>query len=82
MNSTLEVKGKIRQVILCLIPDLLEDEILDDSDIFELGLDSINAMTLILNLQEEFDVKFDTSEIDVENFQSLADITKLIETKL
>ena len=82
MNSTLATKQKVRDVILELIPDLPKDELLDDSDIFELGLDSINAMTLVFNLQEAFSIKFETSEIDVENFRSLADITKLVEIKI
>ena len=77
-----DIKEKIRQVVLGLIPDLKADELLDSSDIFELGLDSINAMTLVLNLQDAFDIKFEASEIDVENFRNIADMTKLIGTKV
>ena len=82
MNSTIETKQKTRKVILELIPNLIESELSDDSDIFELGLDSINAITLVFNLQEAFGIKFESSEIDVENFRSVADITELIKTKI
>ena len=82
MNSTLETKQKIRNAILELIPDLPKDELLDESDIFELGLDSINALTLIFNLQDAFAIKFETSEIAVENFRSIIDIAELLETKI
>ena len=82
MNLTTETQEKTRKVILELIPDLSEHELADNSDIFELGLDSINALTLVFNLQEAFNIKFESNEIDVENFRSVADITELIKTKI
>ncbi|QUY44847.1 acyl carrier protein [Acaryochloris marina] len=72
---------KIKSVILDLIP-IDEDKLLDNSDIFNLGLDSINAMTLVFNLQDTFSIKFEVLEIDVENFRSVKDISKLIRSKL
>jgi acyl carrier protein len=38
-------------------------------------------MTLVFNLQEAFSIKFDASEISIENFRCVADIAKLVEGK-
>jgi acyl carrier protein len=81
MNTTPEKTEIIQGIVLDLIPDLSKKDISDDADIFELGLDSINAMTLVFNLQEAFSIKFDASEISIENFRCVADIAKLVEGK-
>ena len=76
-----EVKDKTQNVVLELLPDVGSEEFSEESDIFSLGLDSINAMTLVFSLQDAFDVKFETNEISFENFRTVADIVKLIEKK-
>jgi acyl carrier protein len=76
-----EVQEKTQQVVLDLLPDVSSEELLEDSDIFSLGLDSINAMTLVFNLQDAFNIKFETSEINFENFRTVADIVALIKQK-
>ncbi len=76
-----QVKQKIQDVILELLPHVEEQNLGDQTDIFSLGLDSINAMSLIFNLQDTFDVKFETDEISFDNFQTVAKIVELIEKK-
>ena len=76
-----EVRDKTQNVVLELLPDVGSEELSEESDIFSLGLDSINAMTLVFSLQDAFDVKFETNEISFENFRTVADIVKLIEKK-
>ncbi len=46
-----------------------------------MGLDSVNAMSLILKLQNNFTIKFAVNDINAENFQSVATIVKLIDKK-
>jgi acyl carrier protein len=46
-----------------------------------MGLDSITAMTLVLNLQETFGVMFEACEISFENFKTIAKIVELIGKK-
>jgi acyl carrier protein len=50
-------------------------------DIFNLGLDSINVMALISNLQEAFDFKLEIDELNFENFQTISTIVEMIEKK-
>ncbi len=76
-----EVRNKTQNVVLELLPDVGSEELSDESDIFSLGLDSINAMTLVFSLQDAFDIKFETNEISVENFRTVADIVELIKKK-
>lgn len=76
-----EIRQKTQAVLLNVLPDVSLSDLLDDVDIFTLGLDSINAMTLIFNLQEAFGIEFDTSEINFENFQTIQDMVRLISSK-
>ncbi|MEH2144299.1 MAG: acyl carrier protein [Nostoc sp.] len=81
LMSAMDINQQITQVILEIIPDITSAELQDDTDIFSLGLDSINAMTLVSNIQDVFDIQLDTNEINFENFQNIATITAMIEQK-
>lgn len=81
MNSSEQIKQEVKEVILAILPDVSNEDLNEDSDIFSLGLDSINAMTLVSNLQDAFDIQLDTNEIIFENFQSLATIAEMVEKK-
>jgi acyl carrier protein len=76
-----EIDQKSRAVVLKLLPDVTEQDLSEEADLFDLGLDSINAMTLVLNLQQTFNVKFETRDISMENFCTIGDIIRLIQHK-
>ncbi len=76
-----ELKQKAKNVVSELLPDVGNEDIADDTDIFSLGLDSINAMTLVSNLQDTFDIQLETSEFNFENFQNIANIVSMIGRK-
>jgi acyl carrier protein len=52
-----------------------------ESNLFSQGLDSVQAMSLILNLQTAFDVQFDGNDISLENFQTPGNIIELLKRK-
>ncbi|MEO0015519.1 MAG: Phosphopantetheine attachment site, partial [Cyanobacteriota bacterium] len=52
-----DIKQKTKSIVSDILPDIEAGEIDDNIDIFNLGLDSINVMALISNLQEAFDFK-------------------------
>lgn len=81
MQGTEEIKEKSHNVVLDILPTVTSQELLDDMDLFSLGLDSVNAIMLVMNLQDTFGVNFETSEISIENFRTIGDIVKLIERK-
>lgn len=79
--TTLEIKEQVQSVVLDLLPDSDLEKIADDEDIFSLGLDSINAMSLVMNLQDAFAIQFDPSDISIDNFRTIDDISKLVADK-
>lgn len=79
--TTEELKLKTKNVVSELLPNVDTQQISDDQDIFYLGLNSINAMTLIFNLQEAFGITFNDAEISLDNFRTIGDIVKLIDQK-
>lgn len=81
MNSSEQIKQEVKEVILAILPDVSSEDLNEESDIFSLGLDSINAMTLVSNLQDAFEIQLETNEINFENFQNLATIAEMVEKK-
>ena len=79
--TTEELKLKTKNVVSELLPNVDSQKLTSDQDIFYLGLNSINAMTLIFNLQEAFGVTFNDAEINFDNFRTIDDIVKLIDQK-
>ncbi|NEQ77376.1 MAG: acyl carrier protein [Okeania sp. SIO2C9] len=79
--TTTTIQEQVQGLVLKVLPDVTLEELQDDVDIFNLGLDSINTMTLISNLQETFEIELDVSEISFENFQNISTIVEMIEEK-
>ena len=78
-NAT--INEQIQEIILELLPDITGEDLQQEIDIFSLGLDSINAMTLVTNLQDTFEIELDVNEISFENFQSISSIANLVKEK-
>jgi acyl carrier protein len=76
-----DLKQKTKSIVSEILPDIEAGEIDDNIDIFNLGLDSINVMALISNLQEAFDFKLEIDELNFENFQTISTIVEMIEKK-
>ena len=81
MEGIEAIRQKSHNVVLDILPTVNSEELLDDMDLFSLGLDSVNAIMLVMSLQDTFGVNFETTEISIENFRTIEDIAKLIETK-
>lgn len=75
------LKQKTKSIVSDILPDIEAGGIDDNIDIFNLGLDSINVMALISNLQEAFDFKLEIDELNFENFQTISTIVEMIEKK-
>ena len=75
------IQEKVEDVVLDLLPVVNREDLTSDQDIFSLGLDSIHAMTLVLNLQQAFGITFEPADIQFENFRTTASMVSLIQTK-
>jgi len=74
------VKGLIiRRLKLEITPG----EIVDDAPLFGggLGLDSIDALELVVGLEKEFGIKIEDEEVGREAFASVHALVRFIETK-
>lgn len=80
----MESLDSIKQRIQTLVLDILHvnrEIFREDLDLFTLNMDSINAIRLILALQDTFCVAFDSSEVSFDNFRSVGRIADLIASK-
>lgn len=81
MKTIDSIEQKIKNIVLSVLPNISSEDLSDTTNLFNIGLDSVNAMTLVLKLQNTLGIKFATTDINAENFQSVATIVKLINEK-
>ncbi|MFT5441311.1 MAG: acyl carrier protein [Myxococcota bacterium] len=84
MPSAEDIKKVIKNHILeQFLPGEDPDELTDDVELMTMGiLDSISIMQLVTFLEEKFDVTFEAHELGVDHMNTLADISKLVASKL
>ena len=83
MESPVELRENLKKLIverLNLI-DITPEDIGDETPLFKagLGLDSIDALELTLNVEKEYGVKVANSEQALQAFQSVATLASFIE---
>jgi len=79
-----ELKSQIKQAIVkSLKLPIRPDEIEDGAALFGagLGLDSIDALELVLGLEQEFQIKVEDEEVGVKAFASVNALCDFIEQK-
>lgn len=81
MKSMESVKDQTKKVLIEILPSVSPETLSDETNIFSLGLGSVDAMMLVEKLEKAFDIKFSNSEINFEVFQNLGNIIELIEKK-
>ncbi|MDD7316965.1 MAG: phosphopantetheine-binding protein [Bacillales bacterium] len=73
MNKIEEIKKQLAVIAKV-------DAITDEMKLSELGLDSLDVVELLLQLEEQYDIHFD--DIDMSNFKTVGDLLASIEQKL
>ncbi len=73
MNKIEEIKNKLAKVAH-------KESINDNDKIRELGLDSLDVVELLLELEEQYDVHFD--DVDMSNLVTVKDLMDAIEKQL
>ncbi len=69
----------MKEKIIEIIEDITGEIVEEDTDLIEEGiLDSFDIVSLLLELEEAFDVKIDVAELLPENFKSVNTIENLI----
>lgn len=71
-----EVTNKVKEILE------YKQEIDLDQDLGELGLDSLASVTLLVELEEMYNIQFEDEEMLFEYFSTIAKIKQLISNKL
>ena len=85
MIDNVEFRRRIRELIVRRLKlDIAPDSIVDDAPLFGdgLGLDSIDALELVLGIEQEFGIKVDNEEVGVRAFASVNALAGFIEAKM
>ena len=77
----------IRNRVLVLVKAILEQnaivaEVLPDASLVDIGLTSMDMVSLMLGVEAEFDFTIPQSEITPDNFQSVATLERMIVSQL
>jgi len=80
-----DLKDRIRKLIVTTLrlENVKPEDIGDDTPLFGegLGLDSIDALELVVALEKEFGVKITDEEVGVKAFQNLGSLAAFLEAK-
>ena len=80
-----EIKQRLKEMIIedLKLPDLRPEEIDDHAPLFEegLGLDSLDAVEMVVLIQKQFGVQIADMEEGREAFQSIEALARFIETR-
>ncbi len=80
-----EIEVKIRKVIDNELREELYkniDEIERNENLFNIGLDSLSIVKLIMGIEEEFKIVFEDDEIQAYNWKNIETIETLIKMKI
>lgn len=77
------VRHRIKEILIERLnlegttPEMIGDETILWGD--ELGLDSVDALELMIALEEEYGFRIDSEEVDQEDLATVASLEKLVE---
>lgn len=79
----MDVASRIREFIRTEI--MFDDDssvLLEDTPLLGRTMDSLGLTQLVAFLEEEFDIEIDGDDVTLDNFQTVAHIERLVESKI
>ncbi len=80
-----DLKDQIRKLIIekLRLEDVAPEDISDEEPLFGegLGLDSIDALELVVALEKEFGIKIDDEEVGVTAFRNISSLASYVQEK-
>ena len=86
IDSDMDLKRKLKELLIerLKFEDMTPDDIPDDEALFAggLGLDSIDALEIVVMLESEFGIKVKNETSAREHFKSVASLAEFVEQRL
>jgi acyl carrier protein len=54
----------------------------DDTSLLEIGIDSVEFITMIIALEEEFNIRFEDTQLVYDNYKTIGQLVSIIEQML
>mgnify|MGYP001151800033 CR=1 FL=1 len=67
------------EYVIVSIYEIKKIEVNKDSKFDEIGLDSIEFVQLIVNIEDKFNIEFNEEELNVDMYKNVNDLVKVIE---
>lgn len=74
-----EVFSQVKELLLKVLEKRNNKEIIEKTALSDLGLDSITTISLIILIEEHFNIELDDEDLLFENYSSVERITQMIE---
>jgi acyl carrier protein len=81
--NTEDIANNLKSNIVNLLnrPEIA-DEISDQTELFNMGMDSVILVSLVVQIEQEFEIFFEDEELVAENFQTIELIVERIIEKM
>lgn len=79
MHKT-EKLGQKEYIIKTILKVLERDQLLDEKNLYNEGLDSLNVVSLIIEFENDFDINIKDEDLSIDNFNDVEGILKLLKT--
>lgn len=60
---------------------LKEESIINETELKDISLDSLSFISLIVNLEQEFNIEFEDEELNLYDYKTVKDILELVKEK-
>jgi len=81
MSSKNAVKEKIKSIIVSRLKSEEKIRTLEyETKLLSLGIDSILALSILVEIEEEFDIEIDDSDLNMDKIQNINSFAELIDS--
>jgi len=80
MSNANAVKEKIKGIIVSRLKDEEKIRTLEyDTPLLSLGIDSILALSILVEIEEEFNIEIDDSDLNMDKIRNISSFAELID---
>lgn len=75
------MEEKLREIVARVLElsEEAEEKLDEETDLMDLGLDSMTCVEVVVNLEDEFGITVEEEDLMVENMSTIARLKKLVE---